>query len=171
MTYSQHFTLYIVSIFFCVTWAIYLFHVNNQGPTAISPANLILTSHLLYDTQYKKHEKQSLTLIIWLVYLSVFSTNYLSMFASSQLAFCSFYSNSARPVFLYLSWLTCLGGVFSTKNKYWVSSMKLLPVLMIQKIDRADFVWIKGIVKWQGRRGVSGISRIIMTSHTIADVF
>ncbi len=29
----------------------------------------------------------------------------------------------------------------------------------------------KGIVKWQGRRGVSGINRIIMTSHTIADVF
>ncbi len=29
----------------------------------------------------------------------------------------------------------------------------------------------KGIVKWQGRRGVNGINRIIMTSHTIADVF
>ncbi len=30
---------------------------------------------------------------------------------------------------------------------------------------------LKGIVKWQGRRGVSGINGIIMTSHTIADVF
>jgi hypothetical protein len=29
----------------------------------------------------------------------------------------------------------------------------------------------KGILKWQERRGVSGINRIIMTSHTIADVF
>ncbi len=30
---------------------------------------------------------------------------------------------------------------------------------------------VKGIVKWQERRGVSGINRIIMTSHTIAEVF
>ena len=30
--------------------------------------------------------------------------------------------------------------------------------------------YLKGIVKWQGRRGVSGINRIIMSLHTIADV-
>jgi hypothetical protein len=119
MTYSQHFTVYIVSIFFCVTWAIYLFHVNNQGPTAISTANLILTSHLLYDTQYKKHEKQSLSSIIWLVYLSIFSTNYLSMFSSSQLAFLSLlYKLSSACNFFYVIVVTYLGGVLGTKIKY-----------------------------------------------------
>ncbi len=29
----------------------------------------------------------------------------------------------------------------------------------------------KGIVKWQGRGGVSGVIRTVMTSHTISDVF
>ncbi len=40
----------------------------------------------------------------------------------------------------------------------------------IQTLLSANFL-LKGIVKWQGRRVVSGINRIIMTSHTIADVF
>jgi hypothetical protein len=37
--------------------------------------------------------------------------------------------------------------------------------------DKKGHFSFTGIVKWQGRRGVSGTNRTVLTLHTIADVF
>ncbi len=81
--------------------------------------------------------------------LYIFDVTVASDFESDVNQFGGFLHRLAFPVFIY----SFLWQIFSlTAHRFYEEHLS----------------YLKGIVKWQGRGGVSGMNRTVRTSHTIA---